>query len=521
MYLFNNVSRGILRQSLALSLAIVLVAGGVAVAQTASTASSSTSLEQVKRELKRVEAERRSERKALRQLQQQINAIEARDARLEKAARQLQAETQQAQAKSKQARAQTESKLSQLETKVQAATSGRTFGSEFSSYLGSHQVTLVGDAAFDFIYDRGQDQIHSTNNTFNLKFSPIFLYQVEPWILFEGTVTGHLNETTTHYTLPVADFQLFLNDYLEVVAGIFDMPFGEFYEDYSAVWVNRFITAPVPYDINAIVPPTDIGMQARGAFQWGRLGQDVDYTVWMGNGATFANCPAGATVSCVVPGDELNGQTNIHYQSNGLGYGARFRFYPLPVDSNLGYLELGASTYDSKYFDNLWMYTWGVDFAYHRGNLQARGEYMQMFRQMPVGVGSDHREGFWFEVGYFLNGYQLPWVSDTVNRQFQKLEPLVRFSGVDQPAVLFGETPYAAPGVSAISLGFNGSPALFTPYSRELALGLDYWIAPSIVWQNELDLEMPESGGYYSDTRLPVGATPNDRAFLTQFAIGF
>lgn len=72
--------------------------------------------------------------------------------------------------------------------------------------------------------------------------------------------------------------------------------------------------------------------------------------------------------------------------------------------------------------------------------------------------------------------------------------------------------------------GLSGSPALFAPHSREIAIGLDYWIAPSIVWQNEFDIELPESGGTFvaaDGTMSPVGQVPNDRAFLSQFTVGF
>jgi hypothetical protein len=61
-----------------------------------------------------------------------------------------------------------------------------------------------------------------------------------------------------------------------------------------------------------------------------------------------------------------------------------------------------------------------------------------------------------------------------------------------------------------------------------VALGIDYWIEPSIVWQTEFDMELPRAGGTLfsfnganTPTTSPIGATQNDRAILTQFAIGF
>jgi hypothetical protein len=65
----------------------------------------------------------------------------------------------------------------------------------------------------------------------------------------------------------------------------------------------------------------------------------------------------------------------------------------------------------------------------------------------------------------------------------------VRYSGVNQRAVVADE-------ISTIpALGFNGSPSIFVPHAREVALGLDYWIAPAIVWQTEVDFEVPHAGG--------------------------
>ena len=105
----------------------------------------------------------------------------------------------------------------------------------------------------------------------------------------------------------------------------------------------------------------------------------------------------------------------------------------------------------------------------------------------------------------------------------QKLEPLIRYSGVNQRAVVADEIS------TDVEIGSSGSLSLFTPHAREVALGLDYWLAPSIVWQNEVDFELPEAGGSViafggplgTPITVPQGATPNDVAFLSQFAIGF
>ncbi|MGH8013451.1 MAG: hypothetical protein ACREQ4_13225, partial [Candidatus Binataceae bacterium] len=102
-----------------------------------------------------------------------------------------------------------------------------------------------------------------------------------------------------------------------------------------------------------------------------------------------------------------------------------------------------------------------------------------------------------------------------------RFELVTRYSGVNQRAIVADE-------ISTIpAIGFSGASSIFSPHAREAALGLDYWIEPSIVWQNEFDLELPHAGGLITTFNgsipvdIPAGATANGRAFLTQFAIGF
>src|SRR5947207_241760 len=190
--------------------------------------------------------------------------------------------------------------------------------------------------------------------------------------------------------------------------GIFDQPFGDWYEAQSPLWVNRFVSAPLLYGVEAIIPPTELGLQLRGGLQWGALGQDLDYTTWVANGPGFDSA------------------------------------LPQP--------------------------------------------------QLPLGL----------------------------DRFIQNLEPLVRYSGVNQRAVVADEIS------TTPELAFSGSPSIFVPHAREVALGIDYWIEPSIVWQTEFDFELPRAGGTLfsfngasTATASPIGATSNDHAILTQFAIGF
>jgi len=195
-------------------------------------------------------------------------------------------------------------------------------------------------------------------NTFPVNVNPEIFFRLNDWILFLGSLDASWNPGSSgaSFSSGVADAQIFLNDYMEVVLGAFDQPFDDFYEDLGAFWVNRFITAPLPYGVRAMVPPSDIGMQFRGAYQWGQLGQDADYTVWVANGPSY-----DTSLPQPVIGQAINGFNNIGSNTNGRAYGARFRVYPFPLDSNLGRLELGASTYNGKWMNSLWLNSWGGD----------------------------------------------------------------------------------------------------------------------------------------------------------------
>ncbi|MGA8567344.1 MAG: hypothetical protein WB580_06080 [Candidatus Binataceae bacterium] len=499
--------------TIALTVVVLAIATVAAAPGASADDSEAQALKQVQRELRQLRADRARDRKLIEKLEQKLDQVESQDSHVRTTNQQLQATTQQLQSSNQQLQVKTDEELKQIQAQVAEGPSPQQLAKALGGYWGTHQFTLTGGAAGDFIYDR-----QANHNTFSLEFEPIILYRPTDWLLFEGTFEASLPVgSAADFELPVATAQIFLNDYMEVVLGIFDQPFGDFYEDQSPFWVNRFITAPLPYGSEALVPPTDVGMQLRGAYQWGQLGQDVDYTVWVANGPSY-----DSSLPQPVVGETLNGQTNITVNTNGKAYGGRFRVYPFPLDSKLGRLELGASTYNGKWQNGLWLTSWGVDFAYHRGNLQTRGEFLSAYRQMPQGSGPDNRQGWYFQAGYFLTGLRLPFLSRDLNSYLSRLEPLVRYSGVNQRAVVADE-------ISTVpALGFNGSPSIFTPHAREVALGLDYWIAPSIVWQTEVDFELPRAGGTLytfngasTPTASPVGATPNDRAILTQFAVGF
>jgi hypothetical protein len=503
----------------AIALVVLMTLSAPAIAAAAS-ASDASSLAQIKREIRRLRQESDRDRAMMEQLEQKVDALQQHDTKLQEQNRKLESSNEELQK-------QTATQLKTLQAKVEAGPSAEQFGSAFHHYLGSHTITVAGGAAVDFIYNQQSGALdgihHQTQNDFFMDWEPLLLYRPTDWIVFEGELEAGFGAAGSGVDVPLADFQLQANDYMTLVAGLFDQPFGDWYETQSPLWINRFVTAPLPFGVEPVVPASELGLQVRGGTQWGQLGQNADYTLWIGTGPSYSE---------PVPGAVVGSPTGSAFSStNGKGYGGRLRFYPFPVDSEIGRLELGASTYDGKWQNGDWFTSWGLDFNYFKGNFQARGEWVQSYRKMSGPIANDNRTGWYLQMGYFLNGLNVPFMSRRMNGYLHRLEPLIRYSGVNQHAVAIDDiTAATGIGLGGVQVGLipdfgtSGSPALWAPHSREVALGLDYWFTPSIVWQNEFDFEVPHAGGIFvagDGTSTPVGAVPNDRAFLSQFAIGF
>ena len=226
-------------------------------------------LKEVQRELRQLRADRARDRKLIETLEEKLDQVQSQDSQVRSTNQQLQATTQQLQNSNQQLQTKTDGELKQIQAQVAAGPTEPQIARLLGGYWGSHQFTLTGGAAVDYIYDHKLNQ-----NTFTLDFEPIMLYRPTDWLAFEGTFEAAYDPGSgASFDAPVATAQIFLNDYMEAVLGIFDQPFGDFYETQGPFWVNRFITAPLPYGSAALVPPSDIGMQLRGAISGANLGR--------------------------------------------------------------------------------------------------------------------------------------------------------------------------------------------------------------------------------------------------------
>lgn len=455
----------------------------------------SRELREIRRAIKHLEQDRAKDRDLIERLLRRLDQVEGEN-------RQLKASNQQTQS-------QTTQQIKALETKVEAGPAPSTLQQALSGFWGDHRFVVTGSAAGTYLYDRG------TNfNTFAAQFEPLFLYRMTDWLAFEGEIEAKLpQDKESEFNLETAMAHLFLNDHLEVLAGKFFLPFGDFIEDLHPFWVNKFVAFPLPFregDDGGLVPFTDLGVQLRGAATWGSEGQDVDYTVYASNGPVF-----DTSLPIPVPGQMFNFPNNISTNTHGKAFGARLRIYPLPLSADAGRLEVGASTYDGKYQDGEWFNAWGISSAYHLNELELLGEWVQTYRQIPgAPFGDDNRQGWYVQAGYLLSRLGVPYLDRT--------EILARYSGQNQRAVVAGEIPTVPAGD-----GGDFSESEFVPHAREVSVGLDYWLTPSIVWKLEFDSEFPQKGGTlltFGGGPVPTESLPdlsNDHSVKTQLAIGF
>jgi hypothetical protein len=493
-----------------------------------SDADAAATLKEIRAEMRQMREERKHDREVIRSLEIKVQQLQTRDSRVETTTQKLQSTDEKLKETTLELQ-QTNQQVKTLQTKIEAPIQPTQFGHAFEDYLGERRFVLVGTFQGSFQYDK-----QTATNTFTLNWTPQINYELNKWTYFVGQLSGSIGANgASTFSMPVASLMMFFNDYMELYAGIFDNPFGNWYEDRSAPWVNRFATAPLPFDGEPVGPPTDVGAQLRGGIQWGRLGQDADYTVWVSNGPSYDPSLPNPAI-----GQTLNAFNGVTLNTNGKAFGGRFRFYPIPITEEWGRLQLAAATLNGKWQNNLWYNAWAVNLEYTKDALSVYGAWLSAYRQMPTSPlasglppGStvpshDNRQGWYLEVDYSLNqlAEKMRVLPSPVEQFMARMLAGVRYSGVNQRAIVASEintTP--APG-------FNGSPAIFSPHSREVALVLDYYFSPAIVWQNELDFELPQDGGSLVTFGGPKGVTPlyspfgtahNDRAFISQITVGF
>lgn len=319
------------------------------------------------------------------------------------------------------------------------------------------KAALVGYGTFG--YDAVFTDQGDNPTNFSARLSPILLFQANKDVLFESEAELELEDGATNLDLEYAQVEYQGFDRVQFVAGKFLLPFGEFGERLHPTWVNKLPSMPVVIGHgeegvaeHSVIPVlSDVGAMIRIAQplqgDW-KLG----VSAWVSQGPQIAEeTPDEAAAGGLAPAQEEAGP-----EIPDIAYGVAFTDNNTNkmVGGRLGFIDGGVfEAYASGFYakidpDNALALT-GFDFsgAFRRGPLELRAESVLLRQDFidaeAVEVKTLDRSGFYLQA----------------SRRFGKVEPVVRWGKI-LDATVDGDT---------VQDGRD-----------QVAVGLDYWIAPSI-----------------------------------------
>jgi len=317
---------------------------------------------------------------------------------------------------------------------------------------------LTGYAAVGFA------AAEDTNGGFDLvQFSPIFQYAYKDLVQFVGELETKMNDDLeTSVELEYASVNLFLHDYMVLVAGKFLSPLGQFRQNLHASWINKLPTEPIGFGEDGAAPVSFTGLALRGGVPLGTLRSN--YTLFVANAPVLEE--EGGEISAIA----AEGPTS----SDTAGYttGLRLAVDPLPnceigVSGAYGRAALEEEAKrDYTVFD--------ADAMWHYGGLDLKAEYSQQ----TVGKQSDSvaPDKYEWKAWYVQLAYQ-----------YDSIEPVVRYGAFE--------------------------PADSDLDRDQVVLGLNYLFAPSVI----------AKVAYEFNNADHADAAPeyDDNRFLAQLAFGF
>ncbi len=322
--------------------------------------------------------------------------------------------------------------------------------------LTDTRFLLTGSAAAGYFDPEGQ------SSTFTAEFNPMFLWQLDERLFFEGELELALEGPETNGEGSATDVELdlayltyLLHDDALVGAGTFSVPFTAYHNHLDPGWINKLPIDPLVYADGGIAPDTGVGVFITGAVPYGRA--LFNYAVFLTNGpALITDNPESA--------GSLNFD-NFNDLNNNKALGLRVSVLPIPE------LEIGYSFEFSRPnppgFETIRSTLHGVDLNYvaHlaalKGQLTGRAAWvwsnLSEATYDPTGAlgfgplrFDNDRNGGYAEVAYRP--------LDLAERCLRNLEFVLRYDRLDIPA--------EAPG--------GGTREQLTP-------GLDYWLTPRTV----------------------------------------
>lgn len=303
-----------------------------------------------------------------------------------------------------------------------------------------------------------------------VQFSPIFHYQYKDLVMLESELEIEAaSNGTTETKLEYLAVDLFLNDYVTLVAGKVLSLLGQFRQNLHPSWINKLASAPAGFGHDQAAPVSEIGLQLRGGIPIGMA--RMNYSVYTGNGPELE--ADGGEIEAI----ETEGFARDADDKKVVG--GRVGFLPVPsveigvsaasgkatVTKNGGTAFTGdpARDYDAS----------GVDFTYLSGGFRLLGEAIkQKVGAAAASIAPD--AGEW--KAWYVQASQL--IPGT------KVEGVLRYGSYD--------TPHASQD------------------QKQTAVGLNYLFASQII--AKLTYEANDG---------QAGSTADSSRVLAQIAYGF
>lgn len=326
---------------------------------------------------------------------------------------------------------------------------------------------LTGGASAGF-----STQNHQGGSFDILDFNPLLLVRYKDLVFMQSSLDFALdNDANTNVNLNTLNFNFFVNDFMIIGIGEYDSPMGYFVQNLSPGWINRLPTVPVGFDSNQAAPQSQVGIQVRGGFYLFSC-LKMNYITFFANGPrAYADSTTGLI-------DYVSTDPFLKNYGHYVG-GGRLGILPIPeleigVSASAGKLALLDLSTNSPIDIGGRDYTsLGGDLSFKWSNWDFRAELIKQL--LGANESSLFPQSASWKAWYLQLAYLFPF----------KLEPVVRWGGF--------------------------TSADTSQSQHQLALGLDYWIAPSIAVQSAYEINKGQSGSSNSSNNV----------FLIQLVFGF
>lgn len=324
-------------------------------------------------------------------------------------------------------------------------------------------------------------------NNFTASVSPVILYHMGNDLLFETELEFGLSGESTTTSLEYAQIDYLGFERVQFIAGKFLLPFGLFSERLHPTWINKMPSAPLLYGHahGGVAEGTMLPVLSDAGVM-GRLKQPVgaawalDLSVWVSQGPRLVtdqesgddhaddvhkNGGGRGTLD-----DGHGDEAEIAIPSVGFGVAFADNNENKMIGGRLGLVrgpsfEIYASGFHAMYDADNFLDIAGGNVAvdWRRGAFDLRGEGTLLWQEFPH--GEDGYETLQSS-GYYVQAA----------RRFGAFEPVVRWSHLLEADV---------------------EGALARPERRQLALGINYWIEPSIPVKVAYEIELDGTDGLF------------------------